>query len=89
MNENSAPNTGAPQNTSYYSENIGLKIGSLEAEVQNLKETCQNLDKRISPLENWKSELMGAWKTAKWLGSIIWIGLSVGVPLLMKHLGWL
>lgn len=84
--QNSSPFSNAPQNTQFFSENIGIKLGNLEAEVRHTKSACDKLESRIKPLEDWRSEIAGGWKTAKWLGAIVWLG-SAFISWLMKLLG--
>ena len=87
MSENSTPNSGAPVNTQYFSENFGIKIGSLESDVRNVSEKCNKLEERIKPLEVWKTELVGGWKATKWLVGIFWVVGTFAAPIILKHFG--
>lgn len=87
--QNTAPSSSAPHNTPYFSESMGMKVGSLEADVRHLHDTCEKLDGRIKPLEDWKSEVSGGWKTAKWLVTIAWLLGSALIPWIMKKFGLL
>lgn len=85
--QNNTPFSNAPQNTPYFSESMGLKLGGLESDVKHVRESCEKLEGRIKPLETWQSEVIGGWKTAKWLGAIAWLLGSALIPWLMKHFG--
>ena len=87
MSENTSPNSQAPSNTSFFSENIGMKVGALESDVKHITDSLNKIESRITPLETWKSEVVGGWKTARWIIGILWIAVSAIVPLAMKALG--
>lgn len=89
MSDQNSANSSAPQNTPFFSESMSLKVGSIESDVRHTREACEKLENRIKPLEDWKSEVIGGWKTARWLGGLAWLLGSALIPWLMKHFGFL
>lgn len=80
--ENSSPNSAAPQNITYFSDgNVLRDIGKLEGRIDGHDKDIERLNKfgeDITKLKEWRSYLMG--------GAAI---LSIIIPLVMKHFGWI